>query len=181
LELNLYEHKQGDLLELSAYNLDAKTNLGHVYLKKSALLPVIESVMAERMEVEKEEAKSLGIKHYPQDAAQLAAILDKSMGEYITARTNLDFAEGSEGVLCISVTPLNSELHCNVHAVLTHMHLHICTDLCMYGHILTHVLIYMYFYLSIHPSIHLSIYLSIYTPIYLSVYLSIYLSICLFI
>lgn len=105
VELNLYEHSIGDLLELSGYNIDAKVDMGHVYLLKSPLLPEIEQLVAATVAQDQEEAKCLGIKYYPKDAAHMAVLRDKSLGEYVTTRTNLDIKEG-DATLVLSVVPM---------------------------------------------------------------------------
>ena len=105
MELNLYEHNIGDLLELSGYNIDAKTTLGHVYLLKSPILPEIERLTAETVAQDQEEAKCLGIKYYPKDAPQMSLLRDKLLGEYVTTRTNIDIKAGEEA-LTLSVAPL---------------------------------------------------------------------------
>lgn len=118
IEFNIYEHADADVLEVSSYNIDARVELPHVYLAKSALLVAIEGLFYEKLEAIEQEEDALGIKHFNQDPVQLATLKDQMIGDYITRRTNLTaLAEGQEGHFQLTIEPLECKFQLSVTVV----------------------------------------------------------------
>lgn len=67
----------------------------------------METLLQNKVDMEIEESKSLGIKYYPREEAQLILLKEKLMMEFITNRTQLDRRE--DGSLVLSVVAINCE------------------------------------------------------------------------